>query len=97
MNRVLTMRLAALHFAPPESSKRNLLVEGIAETAIHVTGNSGTHTILNVGDRLDSGELHSGDWSFLAPAKKLVVVTAVTLRKFREYLPGIANDCGTHR
>src|SRR6185437_10780339 len=76
MNRVLTTRLSAIHFAPTESAKRNLLAEGVTENAIHVTGNSGIDAILNVASRLDSGELHSGAWSFIDSVKKLVVVTA---------------------
>lgn len=90
MNRVLTTRLARLHFAPTESAKRNLLAEGIAESAIHVTGNSGIDAILNVAGRLDSGELPSGDWSCLDPAKKLVVVTAHRRESFGE---GFENIC----
>jgi len=39
-NRVLTSRLAALHFAPTEISRRNLLGEGIPGECIHVTGNT---------------------------------------------------------
>jgi UDP-N-acetylglucosamine 2-epimerase (non-hydrolysing) len=40
VNRSLATRLATLHFAPTELSKRNLLAEGIAESAISVTGNT---------------------------------------------------------
>ncbi len=37
-NRVLTSRLATLHFAPTESSRQNLLKEGVASETIFVTG-----------------------------------------------------------
>lgn len=40
-NRRLVGRLAALHFAPTERAANNLRREGIAEEAIHVTGNTG--------------------------------------------------------
>lgn len=40
MNRSLTGRLADLHFAPTENSKKNLLAENIAPEAIYVTGNT---------------------------------------------------------
>jgi UDP-N-acetylglucosamine 2-epimerase len=90
MNRVLTTRLATLHFAPTESAKRNLLAEGIAESAIHVTGNSGIDAVLNVADRLNSGELPASNWSFLDPAKKLIVVTAHRRENFGE---GFENIC----
>ena len=40
MNRRLATRLTDIHFAPTEWAKENLLAEGIAGDAIHVTGNS---------------------------------------------------------
>jgi UDP-N-acetylglucosamine 2-epimerase (non-hydrolysing) len=39
-NRVLTSRLATLHFAPTSTSRENLLKEGIQSSGIHVTGNT---------------------------------------------------------
>jgi UDP-N-acetylglucosamine 2-epimerase (non-hydrolysing) len=40
MNRSLTGRLADIHFAPTETSKNNLLKEGIDPNSIFVTGNT---------------------------------------------------------
>lgn len=40
INRVLTSRLANLHFAPTETARRNLLREGVPESEIFVTGNT---------------------------------------------------------
>jgi len=39
-NRVLAGKLAALHFAPTERSRANLLAEGVPAEQIHVTGNT---------------------------------------------------------
>lgn len=39
-NRVLATRLANLHFAPTETSQRNLLAEGVDSRQIFVTGNT---------------------------------------------------------
>jgi UDP-N-acetylglucosamine 2-epimerase (non-hydrolysing) len=39
-NRVLTSRLATLHFAPTEHNKQNLLNEGVSASQIFVTGNT---------------------------------------------------------
>ena len=39
-NRVLTTRLVALHFAPTERNKRDLLREGVEEERVFVTGNT---------------------------------------------------------
>jgi len=76
MNRVVTGRLAALHLAATEGGRANLRREGIDADAIHVTGNSGIDAVLYVRDRLVSGALPGGDWSFLDPDKRLIVVTA---------------------
>lgn len=40
MNRRLTGRIASMHFAPTELSRRNLLQEQVAEGAVWVTGNT---------------------------------------------------------
>lgn len=39
-NRVLTTRLAALHFAPTQRSRRNLLAEGVPADRVVLTGNT---------------------------------------------------------
>jgi UDP-N-acetylglucosamine 2-epimerase (non-hydrolysing) len=39
-NRLLTSHLAAMHFAPTQSARKNLLREGISDSRIHVTGNT---------------------------------------------------------
>ena len=39
-NRVLTTRLARWHFCPTETSRQNLLKEGVPDANIHVTGNT---------------------------------------------------------
>jgi UDP-N-acetylglucosamine 2-epimerase (non-hydrolysing) len=76
MNRVLTGRMAAIHFASTAGSRNNLLSEGVADGTIHVTGNSGIDAVLNISERLTSGELPAGSWDFIDAGKKLVVVTA---------------------
>jgi len=40
MNRRLTSRLCALHFAPTKRAKENLLAEGIPEESVFLTGNT---------------------------------------------------------
>ena len=39
-NRVLASRIVDLHFCPTQTSKNNLLAEGVPENKIHVTGNT---------------------------------------------------------
>ena len=76
MNRVVTTRLATLHFAPTEAARHNLLAEGVCRERISVTGNSGIDAVLHVRDALAAGRLPAGNWPQLDPAKKLIVVTA---------------------
>ncbi len=47
INRVLATRLADLHFAPTESSRQNLLREGVPSSAIYVTGNTVVDALLH--------------------------------------------------
>ena len=51
-NRVLTGRLAALHFAPTDWARDNLLREGVAPETITVTGNSGIDALFLTLERL---------------------------------------------
>jgi UDP-N-acetylglucosamine 2-epimerase (non-hydrolysing) len=79
MNRVVTGRLAAIHFAATEGARGNLIRENVAPETIHVTGNSGIDALLNVRDRLASGELKGqADLAKFGqdPGRRLIVVTA---------------------
>ncbi len=79
MNRVVTGRLAAIHFAATDGARRNLLHENVAPETIHVTGNSGIDALLHVRDRLIAGELRGrADLNCFGrkPGKQLIVVTA---------------------
>lgn len=51
-NRVLTSRITALHFAPTESNRQNLLREGIVDSRIFVTGNTVIDALLMAVDRV---------------------------------------------
>lgn len=68
-NRIIAGRLAHWHFAPTESSRRNLLGEGVAAEAITVTGNTVIDALLSVA----RGELKP-DFD-LEPDRRLVLVT----------------------
>jgi UDP-N-acetylglucosamine 2-epimerase (non-hydrolysing) len=90
MNRLVTTRLAALHFAPTETAKSNLLAEGVDPRRIAITGNSGIDAVLYVRDALAAGRLLGGAWPHLDLAKKLIVVTAHRRESFGE---GFAHIC----
>ena len=76
MNRVVTTRLAALHFAPSPLAASRLAAEGVPPGRIFVTGNSGIDAVLYVRDALASGAVTAPPCTRLDPARKLIVVTA---------------------
>src|SRR5713226_7877162 len=76
MNRVLTGRLADLHFAATKGAAANLIAEGVDPARITVTGNSGIDAVMYVRDGLESGKLVGDGLPELDASKKLIVVTA---------------------
>ncbi|WP_457575806.1 non-hydrolyzing UDP-N-acetylglucosamine 2-epimerase [Desulfomarina sp.] len=78
-NRVLTSRLARLHFAPTESARRNLRAEGVAEEYIHVTGNTVIDALLwvrdQVGDRREWGNVFGSAKDVVLAGKPYVLIT----------------------
>jgi len=76
MNRVLTTRLATLHFAPTEAAAQNLRSEGVESGRIFVTGNTGIDAVIETRDGLASGRLRSQGLPALDSRKKLILVTA---------------------
>src|ERR1019366_7928351 len=76
MNRVLTSRLAAWHFAPTARAAEALLREGTARERGFVTGNTGIDAVLYVRDALDSGALRAPEWPWLEPGKHIVLATS---------------------
>ncbi|WP_339439018.1 MULTISPECIES: non-hydrolyzing UDP-N-acetylglucosamine 2-epimerase [unclassified Pseudomonas] len=79
-NRRLTGSLASMHFAPTQTSRQNLLNEGVLDERIHVTGNTVIDALLNVVEKLRSATspLRSRldqQFSFLSPGQRMVLVT----------------------
>ncbi|MBA3976277.1 MAG: UDP-N-acetylglucosamine 2-epimerase (non-hydrolyzing) [Candidatus Solibacter sp.] len=83
LNRALTTRLSALHFAPTAQCARRLRAEGVGEEAIQVTGNTGIDALLWVRGRLDAGELPGYEGS-IPEARHLILVTAHRRESFGE-------------
>jgi len=87
LNRVLTGRIAALHFAATESAAENLRREGVERQSIFVTGNSGIDAVLQIQARLQRNPLPAPP--YLMPDKKLVLVTAHRRESFGSGFDGI--------
>jgi len=90
MNRVVTTRLATLHFAPTPLAAGRLAAEGVPGQRIFVTGNSGIDAVLYVRDALASGAMVAEPCPQLDPARKLIVVTAHRRESFGD---GFAHIC----
>lgn len=77
-NRKLTGALATLHFAPTETSRNNLLREGIT-AGIEVTGNTVIDALLQVVTKLQTDvplqQSLNRQFDFLRPEHRLVLVT----------------------
>jgi UDP-N-acetylglucosamine 2-epimerase (non-hydrolysing) len=76
MNRVLTSRITAFHFAPTARAQAALLQEGVRPEKIFVTGNTGIDAVLWVRDALDNGSAQAPPWPWLDASKRLVLVTS---------------------
>ena len=83
LNRVLTGRIARLHFAATQAAADNLAREGITKH-VRVTGNTGIDAVLWIHDRLEQGQLAASGELFEKPGKHLVLVTAHRRESFGE-------------
>jgi UDP-N-acetylglucosamine 2-epimerase (non-hydrolysing) len=92
-NRKLTGALATLHFAPTDTSRENLLREGVPAGRIVVTGNTVVDALLDVVKRLDTdrelARTAAEPTAFLdhGPSPREL------RRRLRAYLPGTEGSC----
>jgi UDP-N-acetylglucosamine 2-epimerase (non-hydrolysing) len=73
MNRVLTTRLASLHFAPTTQARDRLLLEGVPAADVHLTGNTVIDALLQTV-RPDY-RFRTPALAALDPARRVVLVT----------------------
>jgi UDP-N-acetylglucosamine 2-epimerase (non-hydrolysing) len=78
-NRKLTGALAAVHFAPTDTSRNNLLEEGVDPTTVHVTGNTVVDALLEVASKLENDQALAAElgerFPMLEDGKRLILVT----------------------
>ena len=93
-NRKLTGALAALHFAPTELSRENLLQESVKPKTISVTGNTVIDALQWVVAKLKQSEnismQFSEQFSFLDDSKRMILVTGHRRESFGS---GFENIC----
>lgn len=84
MNRQLTSKLADLHFAPTTNAKENLLIEGIKEEKIFVTGNTVIDALNTTVDK-NYSDINLDSIN----GRKLILVTAHRRENFGEPLVNV--------
>lgn len=88
MNRRLTAPLCTFHFAPTESSRANLMREGMDADSIHVTGNTVIDALLKVDAKLKGdaalNRSMAEKFPFLDHAKRMILVTGHRRENFGE-------------
>jgi UDP-N-acetylglucosamine 2-epimerase (non-hydrolysing) len=96
MNRRLTGSIAATHFAPTDSARKNLLAEGVPGERIHVTGNTVIDALLQVVKRIDQDqELKqslASQFPFIDPSKKVILVTGHRRENFGQGFEDICHS-----
>jgi len=73
MNRVLTARLASIHFAPTPQARTALLSEGVQPADVHLTGNTVIDALLQTVQ--PNYSFRSPQLASLDPGRRLVLVT----------------------
>ena len=94
-NRLLVTRLADYHFAPTEHARQALLNEGVADSAVFVTGNTVIDALLWVRDRVRKARPALPDG--LAEALNDKQVVLVTGHRRESFGTGFENICSAIR
>jgi UDP-N-acetylglucosamine 2-epimerase (non-hydrolysing) len=84
MNRLVADRLSTLMFAPTARARQNLLDEGLADAAIHVTGNTIVDALLAIATR--GYDWAAGPLASVPENKRLVLVTLHRRESFGDAL-----------
>jgi len=88
MNRVMTGHLSAIHFAPTERNRQNLLRENIADELIHVTGNTVIDALLRVVEKpYEFEDKTLADLDF--QNRRVITVTCHRRENLGEYMENI--------
>ena len=88
INRVLTSRIADVHFAPTAAAKDNLVSEGIKPDSIWVTGNTVVDALQMILNRINEKAV-SSVFEFINNDKKVILVTGHRRESFGKKLQNI--------
>lgn len=98
-NRKLTGALALHHFAPTQTSKLNLLSEGVADNRIHVTGNTVIDALHLAVEQLQrdprQAERMRGEFPYLSDDRRMILVTGHRRENFGRGIEQICSALAT--
>lgn len=91
INRRITGVIADLHFAPTETSRQNLLREGIPEQMIKVTGNTAIDALQQISQFPPPAQVENWvkSWGIQTGERRLILVTAHRRENFGEPIRNI--------
>lgn len=98
MNRLLTTRLADLHFTPTKAASEALMAEGIPANSVYQTGNTVVDSVHIIRDRIMSASRQKRFrimFPFLEDFHNFVLVTAHRRESFGEGMKNICNAVST--
>ncbi len=86
INRVLTSRLADFHFAPTQTSKNNLLKEGLPDENIYITGNTVIDALFLAKEKIEENfpEIPGLESGIFGDGNKNVLITGHRRENFGE-------------
>jgi UDP-N-acetylglucosamine 2-epimerase (non-hydrolysing) len=90
-NRLLTSRLAALHFPPTRRAADNLLAEGYPAERVFITGNTGIDALLMTARRTDNSMLRTVLGAGASDERRLVLITAHRRESFGDAFESLCN------
>lgn len=94
-NRKLTTVLAKYHFAPTQRSKNNLILEGVDENTIYITGNTVVDALLIARNELEENKdlntIMKSKFDYLDLDKRIILVTGHRRENFGKGFEEICN------
>ncbi|HOV89419.1 MAG TPA: UDP-N-acetylglucosamine 2-epimerase (non-hydrolyzing) [Syntrophorhabdaceae bacterium] len=94
INRKITSAIADIHFAPTDRARQNLLMEGVSDDRIFVTGNTVIDALFLTTEKINANtdikKRLDKRFSFIDPSKRLILVTGHRRENFGE---GLENIC----
>jgi UDP-N-acetylglucosamine 2-epimerase (non-hydrolysing) len=91
VNRKIISSVADMHFAPTKRAAESLMLEGVPEDSIHVTGNTVVDALLFVREYLATKPAPVHHWKNLDDNKNIILATCHRRENFGQGIVDVAN------